>query len=79
MKKFLKILFVFVIIIIAGLILIYLFKQQITAQLFKPTALNVALGVQANNQNLTNTNTANPEKLYEIVAENLNIPWEIAF
>ncbi len=56
---------IFGVIIIAGIFL-YVFREQIFRQFYKPTQTSLEEGIKAS-------------KDIEIIAENLQIPWEIAF
>ena len=77
MTRFLKILLIIFALIAVLAAVVFFNREKIFQTFFKPTATFLPKGASVDDQEVKNENSE--KKNIEIVAENLNIPWEIAF
>ena len=81
MTKFSKIVFLLATIILLITTVVFLNRDRIFKSFFEPTKTSLQEGVKTNTGNgaLSKKISRNPESTWEIVADNLQIPWEIVF
>lgn len=77
MNKFGKIIFLLGTIIIAAIVVVFLYREKIFSVFYKPTRTFLEEGVKVNVGR--EEFGENRENIFEIVADNLQIPWEVAF